>query len=128
MSVLDSNRSSIESYIETNWTTTPISYEGIPYTPVANTAFIEIWINDGGSSQIAMPSTQRFIGVMQIDIHVPKDNGMVTARTYADTIIGLFNGIQVDSITFRNLRIHKDNRGEWYTLSLAWEYYIDNHG
>ena len=128
MTVLNSNRSSLEGYIETNWTTTPISYEEVPYIPTAGTAFIEVWVNDGGSTHAAMPNTQRFAGVLQIDINVPKGSGTATARTYADTIIGLFNGKQVDSITFRDLRVHKDPSGEWYTLSLAWEWYVDSHG
>ena len=90
-----SERKAIESRFSTNWTTTPIKYEDVPF-PETKAAYVEIVIRNGNRSQVTLgvDPTIRSISIIGVNIFVPKNTGTETPKTYADSIATIFDRVQ----------------------------------
>lgn len=130
MSGFESQRAAIEDHFTTEWASaTPISYEEVPYNPVADTPYVSIWINPGATIQISMPPGYRYTGVVQVDINCPLSDGTKVIAEYADLVTPIFMGQQVSSgtetITFKNLTVFKTIVGDWQRWALTFEMWRD---
>lgn len=94
----EDTRKAIESRLASNWTTTPIRFENVPFTETA-VPYVALFILDGEGKQISLgtPSLQRWAGLIVVQIFVPQDTGTKTARTYADAIGAIFDRQQFAS-------------------------------
>ena len=119
MAGIDSERQIIETYIETNWTATPIAWEEVPYTPVEGTSFISVTVKPGGSVIMSMPSGTRYHGLLIIDVYCPRNQGTKTIRDYVDDVVDLFTDKNISGIIFRDMTLYQDIAGDWLKWSVA---------
>jgi len=121
-------RQAIESRFSTNWIATDVSWDNVPYTPDANTAFVRLMINEVDSFQasIATVPCHRFIGIIHILIMVPVGTGTNTARGYADDAATIFRNANFDGIQCRSPRIVRvGDIGEHYQYSVMLNFWYD---
>jgi hypothetical protein len=121
-------RIAIESRFDTNWSATDISWDNVPYTPEANTAFVRLMINEVDTFQasIATVPCHRTIGIIHILIMVPVGTGTQIARGYADDVAGIFRNANFDDIQCRSPRIVRvGDIGEHYQISCLINFWHD---
>ena len=114
-------RQAIEERFSTNYTTTDISWDNVPYTPDPATAFVRLLINEVDVYQASMANTpcHRFIGLIHAMVMVPTGTGTNTARGYADTIADIFRNANFDDITCRSPKIVRvGDIGEHFQISI----------
>lgn len=97
MSFEDARRA-IETRLETNWTTTPIRFENVPFQETMQ-PYVALFIRDGQGMQISLgtPALRRWPAVIVVQIFVPQDIGTKLAKTYADSIAAIFDRAQFSS-------------------------------
>lgn len=90
----------IESYLNTNWTTTTIQWTNVKFNQPTKTPWIRCTIVDGEGSQVSLGSTQdhEFVGVINIGIFVPLNGTTALVQSYADTLFNLFVNKQIGSV------------------------------
>lgn len=121
-------RRDIEKRLADNWGTTPIAYDGVPFDPPADAAWIRLQILDGDAFRvnIGQPGVHRQTGVIMIQIYTPTETGSNTARQYADTLSALFRDITFNGITCRTPNpFNIGDTGGWYQFNVAIPYYYD---
>ena len=122
---LEQERIDIESRLNTNWTTTPIAWDNVPYTPAPGTDWIRCTIlpGDVNALEFGRSPEKEYSGIIDIGIFVPRGTGSVTARGYADTLSALFDLVEFGTIDcseafVQNVGIEED----WYQLSVTITY------
>jgi len=121
-------RTAVEARLSAKWTTTAISWDNVPYTPIAETPFIRLLINEVSSQQISMATIpcHRIIGLIHIPIMVPVGTGTQVACGYADTLAGVFRNANFSSITCRSPKIVRvGDIGEHYQVSFLVDFWYD---
>lgn len=121
-------RAAIEARLSTNWTTTPIAWDNVAYTPAANTAFIRPLIEEVDAKQVSMSTEpcHRVTGLLHIMIFVPVNTGTNTARGYADTIAGIFRNADFSGVKCQSPRIRRvGDLGEWFQYSVVIPFFFD---
>ena len=115
-------RTDIESRLSTNWSTTPIKWDGVAFTPTPGTPWIRCSILPGDveALEFGRDTTKEHMGIIDIGIFVQKETGTVLARTYADTLsalldMGAFGTIDCDEASVQNLGVD----GDWYQLNIT---------
>lgn len=125
----DAERASIEGRLKTNWTSTPIKFENVAYTPAATTvAFIELMIVNSQSIQasIGSPALYRHPGSISINVRTRLQVGSKQGRVYADTLSGIFRGKEFDGITCRAPKVTRLGEIEgWFVLNVSIPFYRD---
>lgn len=91
----------IENRMSANWTTTPVKYESVPFKETV-AAYVALFIRDGEGNQISLggstePVVHRWPGVIIVQVFVPQDSSIRTAREYADGIGAIFHRAQFSS-------------------------------
>jgi hypothetical protein len=132
----------IEDYFRANWTTTPIKFDGVPYTPVQGTSFVKLEVWDGKSIAASIGSPvklRRTQATAFVQIYTPGDKGSKPARLLADQVTSLFRDLELGSpsdpkghITFEEGDIMKvgekyyasagttlNATGQWYEMMVA---------
>jgi hypothetical protein len=91
----ESERKAIESRFATNWTTTPIKYEGAPFAE-QHVPHVALFIRYGDRSQVSLGNnpTIRSVSVIIVQIFVLRETGTALAKTYADSIAAIFDRVQ----------------------------------
>jgi len=128
MGAFQNIRQAIESRFLTNWTATDVSWDNIPYTPNANTAFVRLMIDEIDSFQASMATIpcHRIIGIIHILIMVPIGTGTHVARVYADDAAAIFRNANFDGIQCRSPRIVRvGDIGEYYQISTLINFWKD---
>jgi len=119
MAGIKAERATLEGYVDTNWTSTPIAWDEVPYSPAAGTSFIKVHVDPAGAEIISMPRGHRYFGVFFIDIYCPRNQGTATIRGYADEVADMFLNQNISGILLRNMTIYKDVEGDWLMWSLG---------
>jgi len=96
----DDTRYAVEMRMSNNYTTHPVKYENVTFTPPANAPWVALTILDGSGINASIGTTrrvQRHSGIIQFDIYVPENNGTKTGKDIADEIDGIFNNVQISA-------------------------------
>ena len=121
-------REAIEARLSDNWTSTDISWDNVPYTPEANTAFIRLMIDEVDSRQVSMADTpcHRIFGIIHIPIMVPVGTGTDTAKGYSDALGDIFRNADFSSIICRSPKtVRVGDVGEHYQFSWLCNFQAD---
>ena len=94
-----SERAAIEARLSTNWTTTTVQYENVPFTKPNNNTYVALFIINGDATQIDLVPNpiHRFLGTITMQLFVPEGSGTNLVRGYADTLAGIFRNVQFNS-------------------------------
>lgn len=126
---LEAERIAIESRFNTNWTTTTKAFDNIPFKPPTNgDGWARLTILDGKSDQVSLNTdpTHRRVGVITVQIFVPKGTGTITVRTYADSIAAIFRNAVFSGIVCRSpFLVRVGQTGEWYQMNVIVPFFID---
>lgn len=122
MGVYQDERKDIESYLNTNFTTTAIKFDNVNFDQRSKTEFVDVFIRPGrkiattvGGDQITYESR----GQLVLSIFVKKGIGTDRARKIADDLQTLFLKKQVGSCTFESSElINVGEQEEWYRNNL----------
>jgi len=89
-------RQAIEGRVSTNWTTSPVQYENVPFTAPTDNIYVSLVILPAAASQIDMADspTHRHTGVIVMQVFVPVETGTNVARTHADGLAAIFRNAQ----------------------------------
>jgi len=120
-------RQAIESRLASGWSTTPIAWDNVYFSPPANSPFLRMTILFGEELQVSMLNGYRQHGIIDISVFVPVGSGTATAYSYADTLSGLFRGQQFSGISCRGAkttRIPSLEKG-WVQLNVSIPFYAD---
>jgi len=120
----------IEGRLKTAWTTTtPIRYENMEYTPTPGTAWIEITVSNGESFQPDINNDApkyRNLGIIGINIYVPKGTASHIARGYCDTLAAIYRSKQFDGIVCRTPEIqYIGTEEQWAVYNVSTPFYRD---
>lgn len=128
----EAERVAIETRLQTQWATTAIAYENVPYNPTEGTSYVELSIIDGPSEQISLgdglAALHRSYGTISIGVFVPLHTGTVTAKTYADSIALIFrNWVDTTSgVHCRSPSIYKIGEDSgWWRMNILIPFYVD---
>lgn len=123
----NSERASIESRLQDNWSTTTIKIENVPFkTPTDQSPWIRLTIIDGESNQIDLAGLHRRVGIIIISVFTQKNSGTVTARTYADTIAAIYRSARFGNVVcYSPTIIRVGTTEEWYQLNIKIPFYVD---
>lgn len=89
----------IETRLKTNWTTTPIKFENVPFTE-PTTAYVALNIVVGEGLQISLGATnvlRRWPGIIMMRVFAPENTGTKVVRQYADSLGAIFDRAQFSS-------------------------------
>lgn len=111
----------IEQYLRSNWTTTPLVFENelydLPDQPIPF-VFVEIWGQTFDQASIGAESRDsnlwREEGSLDLHVMTPNGSGSGLARTYATTLAGLFRGLDIGTMTFREASIGAGEPGRQF--------------
>lgn len=123
----NSERASIESKLQDNWSTTIIKFENVPFNvPTDKSSWIRLTIIDGESNQIDLAGLHRRVGIIVISIFTQKDSGTATAKTYADTIASIYRGTRFGNVVcYSPTIIRVGTTEEWHQLNVKIPFYCD---
>jgi len=110
----DTIRENIETYLKTNWATTPIQFPNTKFkTP---DTFIRLQTIIGDTNQISLGTSQdhRTEMVIAISIFVKTETGLGLATQYADTLTTLFINKKIGVVNTRSPSIAPIAEAEGY--------------
>jgi len=90
------DRVDIETRLNSNWSTTAIAWDNVPYVPAPGTPWVKCQIlpSDVNALEFGRDTLKAFTGIIDIGIFTPKSSGSATAREYADTLSALFDMVE----------------------------------
>jgi len=127
MSFTDTQKN-CEARFYANWTTTPIAWQNVHYDPTANTAYVEFQVVEAESEVVALSDLlYRNIGIISINIYVPLNQGLQTAKSYADSIKTIFAGQSFNEITCRAASVTTlGEQDGWFVINVSVPFFWDS--
>jgi len=93
-----SERTSIESRPNANWTTTTIDWENVDFNTPNNASWVRLSILNGESGYRAMESKKIHLGIIAVQLFTPINTGTAIARGYVDTLAAIFDDQSFDDV------------------------------
>lgn len=130
----DTVYSAVRTYLEANWTATPLAWENEAFDPPSPAdAWVMVEVSGNSYDQASIGASTRAEnrwreeGMVWCHVMVPTGTGSLTARQHATALANLFRGIELPGdIEFRTLSIglgeSADDDGVWWRLSLSAEW------
>lgn len=123
---LNSARIALFSHLNTNWTTTPIVFDG-QQTGDAYVKRSDPWISTyitwSGEFQQSTPAPSIYVsktGLLIITLFVRSDDGVAIVDQYTDSLFTIFRAKAIDNIKIYDLFIDKDeDDGVWQRRYLS---------
>lgn len=113
----------LESRFNTQWgVTTPIAWDNVDYTPVSGTSYVTFRIMPNYGNQVSLGKHPliRSIGLIEINVMTPVNNGRRPGATLADSVLAVFRdaygrGWQSGTLTCHAGYISNNMKeSEWY--------------
>jgi hypothetical protein len=119
-------RKSIENRFKTEWTSTPIAFDNVPFNPPANSDWVRLNIQNGDSGYRSLESSIRHTGVINVQIFTPVNKATKTSRQYADIVSDIFSDQRFDDIVTDVSSINIiDDDDVWLQTNVTTPYYRD---
>lgn len=128
----------IESYLDTNWTFTPIAYENVPpmdlsdpQRPILSKGTdpyiaVNLFYNDSGAAEVGVAPLKRTWGNLAIDFHTREGKGATANTTNIDNLCNLFEYTTISDIVFKNMTILRPVTAEgWYITPTMLRFYFN---
>lgn len=128
MSLVTTDRA-ILGHFNTQWgTTTPVSWDNIPYTPTAGTSFIEVKHRPNGkSTSIGRGCTRRF-GLVSVNVYQAVGTTPQSGLALADSVETIFDDADISGITFYSPRTTTVGQVDgWYVTNITVDYRKDEY-
>lgn len=125
----------ISQFLNANWNSSPLVYENdayeLPDQPAAF-VYVEIWGIPGGFDQASIgagardDNLWREYGTLDLHVMIPTGTGSRPGRVYCDSLVGLFRGLDLGTLTFREASVGEGKPGRQFanywamTASISW--------
>lgn len=121
---------SLNNYIATNYTTTPIAYDNVHFDKTNQSEFIQFMIIPSVEKQASLSDKMvlyRQFGGVGIIVNVAKDKGSKRATVIADELAGLFRSKVINGIQFRTPEVSMIGITDgYYKVNVYIGFYYDN--
>ena len=107
MAATDHIRATSEGNLASNWTTTPIAYDGIEFDSTGQSRWIRHTLLTGDSFQSAMPSCVRHTGLVSIEVFTEQGVGAKPAYDIADAVVALYQLSRISGVVFQQGTINR---------------------
>jgi hypothetical protein len=119
-------RKSIENRFKTEWTSTPIAFDNVPFNPPSNSDWVRLNIQNGDSGYRSLESSIRHTGIINVQIFTPVNKATKTSRQYADIVSDIFSDQRFDDIVTNISSINIiDDDDAWLQTNITTPYYRD---
>jgi hypothetical protein len=127
MSFIDTQKY-CESRFAANFTALPIAWQNVEFEPTPDIAYVEFGVFEADSIAVALSDVlYRNVGTISVNIYVPLNTGLQTAKGYADSVKTIFAGQTFNSITCRAASV--TTLGEvdgWHVTNVSVPYFWDS--
>lgn len=117
----------IETLFATNWTATPITYDGVSFDPRALEEWVRIAVREGAGNQASCGSSNvlfRYNGVVFVQIFTKNGLGSGRAKELADLVTPIFRSKVVSGIHYRVPVVTVVGASDaWYQVNVSCEFY-----
>lgn len=95
-------RQTVENYIATNWTATPIQFENVPFDIPESGEWIRVNIlpGTGFAETLGTSGYNMYTGLIYIAVFAPENTGTAQMLVYSDALMDLFNRKTINEINF----------------------------
>jgi hypothetical protein len=126
MSATDYIRQKSEANLHSNWTTTPVAFDGIEFDSTAQDRWIRHTLLTGDSFQNALPSCVRHTGIVSIEVFTEQNAGTKPAYDLADAANALYQLKNIGGIHFRQGSVNRVGHvDDFYKLTVFIPYQYD---
>ena len=117
----------IESRFSTYWTATPIAWQNVEYEPTSGTSYVEFGVFEADSQIVSLGTLlYRNPGLISVNIFVPLNDGLQTAKGYADSIKTIFAGQNFNGITCRAASVTSlGEQSGWHVVNVTVPFFWD---
>ena len=127
MTTFSEAEAAIRGHFDTQWAgATEIAWPDIEFRPPRENTWVRFIVaeNDGAQSSIGSPGSNRFrhFGIVTVQIFQPFGQASIDARDKADTVLSIFQGLNLNGIYFFNAnarQIGLDSNGYYQINVLA---------
>lgn len=121
---VESLRSTIESHVNSNYTTYPIKYENLPFTTPVNSPWLSCSIK---RNTLATPElsqdTPEIVGLLVFQVFVPKFSGLVESNKIVDTLASTYSDTIISRIWFKDAEITDVGTDKnWYQVNITFPF------
>ena len=115
------------SRLNTNWAVTPIAWDNVPYSPVANQEWVRALLIPVDTENANLGKSTNRIGMFWLQIFTPLKEGSGRAYELADMLSAIFANQQFSDVVCyaaETTRIGDEGNG-WYQVNLKinfWSY------
>jgi hypothetical protein len=89
--------SAIETALAAAWTTTPIAYPNVPFTPPTTGNWLRVDVIWGNGQSWTKDGTNSVVGVLQLAMYGPNDVGDGDLDVAAQAVRAIFNRVRLAS-------------------------------
>lgn len=122
----------MRAYFHAEWNdASPVAYDDVPFDKPDGEPWVRFTIkhNEAAQASIGSPGSNRHrrYGMVIAQIFTPEGTGSINARAFADTVMLMFIGKNLDGIHFYNTisrEIGPDGSG-WYQINVAASFWYD---
>lgn len=113
--------------LNTNWVTTPIAWDNVPYTPQEGQEWIRAALLPTTTENASLASSKKHFGIYAIQIFTPLNGGSGRGYELADMLSAIFANQQFGDVVCyapETTRIGDEGNG-WYEIVLKinfWSY------
>ena len=119
-------RTSIESRLNSNWTTTTIQWENVDFDTPNNAPWVRLSILNGDSDYRAIDSKKVHLGLIVIQLFTPINTGTATAKGYVDALAAIFDDQSFDDAVCGVASMANVGTSDiWYQINITIPYRRD---
>lgn len=119
-------RIAIENHFEEFWIDTPVAWENVTFNTPNNSAWVRLNVLNGSSAYRAINSLKRHLGLIIVQIFVPKDTGTNQGREYSDTVSAIFEGKKISDVVCDVASIETiGTDSAWHQVNVTIPYWRD---
>ena len=107
MSATDYIRQKSEANLNTNWTATPVAFDGVRFDSDSQDRWIRHTLLTGDSFQSGIPACVRHTGIVSIEVFTEQDVGTKPAYDLADAAVALYQLKNIGGIIFSQGSINR---------------------
>lgn len=119
------HRTSIEQLITAEYKKLPIAWQNSPFTKPSDSPWIRVSVNNASTTRVSINQVvERTIGLIQIQIFIPLNNGAYDVGVIADDLAAILRSRNYNGITMLdpNLTPGEENDG-WFMAVLDTEFW-----
>jgi hypothetical protein len=119
-------RLAIEDRFIEYWRDTPVAWENVAFDTPNSAAWVRFQVLNGSSGYRAINGLKRHLGLIIVQVFVPKDTGTSKAREYADTVSQIFDSKKFSDVVCDVASVQTIGTDDiWHQVNVTVPYWRD---